>query len=331
LDLDESILSHSEARVIGYVSAVEMPANDPLEQVPVEFQQFLCIMGKDAGDALPEHRFYDHSIDLKPGENPYWGPIYPLSETELQALREWLKEMLRTGKIQRSTSSASSPILFVPKPSGHGLRLCVNYRGISRITIPNRYPLPLMQELQNQTQGAKFFTKMDLKNGFHLIRIKEGDEWKTAFRTRYGLYKFLVMPFGLTNAPATFQDMMNHIFRDMIDLGLLAYKDDLLIYAKTVEEHDDIVREVLRRLQTNKLAVSPEKCVWRVSKVEFLGYIGKNFFRAGSVYMLAALVTLSPQTPSYLRGNSYQYALQRKIFLSTQTSTISVTNAGRVD
>jgi hypothetical protein len=103
-----------------------------------------------------------------------------------------------------------------------------------------------MQELQDRTQGAQFFTKMDLKNWFHLIRIREGDEWKTSFHTRYSLYEFMVMPFGLTNASATFQDMINHIFRDMIDLGLLAYRDDLLIYAKTVEEHDDIIQEVLQ-------------------------------------------------------------------------------------
>jgi hypothetical protein len=114
---------------------------------------------------------------------------------------------------------------------------------------------------------------MDLKSGFHLIRIREGDEWKTAFRTRYGLYEYTIMPFGLTNAPSTFQDMMNHIFRDMIDLGLLAYMDDLLIYADTIEKHDEIVGEVLQRLTKNRLAISPEKCVWRTQEVEFLGYI----------------------------------------------------------
>jgi len=245
LSLDDSFLSHPEARFIGYVSAVDVTANDSLEQVPEEFRQFLGIMEKDAADTLPEHRSYNHAIDLRAGESALWGPIYPLSEHKLETLREWLKEMLRTRKIQRSTSSAGSPILFISKPNGHGLRLCVDYREINRITIPNRYPLPLMQELQDRIQGAQWFTKMDLKNGFHLIWIKEGDECKTAFRTRYGLYEFLVMPFGLCNAPATFQDMMNHIFRDMLNLGLLAYMDDLLIYAKTVEEHDKIVGEVL--------------------------------------------------------------------------------------
>jgi len=190
-------------RLIGYVSA----ASDeyPIKAVPQEFRQYLRIMGKEAADALPEHRPYDCKIDLKEGSTAPWGPIYLLSEVELQTLREWLKEMERTGKIKRSTSLAGSPILFVPKPHRRGLRLCVDYRALNRITIPNRYPLPLMQELQDRVQGARWFTKMDLKNGFHLIRIREGNEWKTAFRTRYGLFEFqLVMPFGLTNAPSTF-------------------------------------------------------------------------------------------------------------------------------
>ena len=166
--------------------------------------------------------------------------------------------MEKTGKIKRSTSPAGSPILFVPKPHGRGLRLCVDNRGLNAITIPNRYPLPLMQELQDRVQGAQWFTKMDLKNGFNLIRIREGDEWKTTFRTRYGLYEFQVMPFGLTNAPSTFQDMMNHILSDVLDIGVLAYMDDILIYAKTEEEHDQLVKKVLGRLQRNGLAVSPE-------------------------------------------------------------------------
>ena len=206
-----------------------------------------------------------------------WGPIYPLSEEELRTLREGLKEMEGTGKIKRSTSPAGSPILFVPKPHGRGLHLCVDYRALNKITIPNQYPLPLMQELQNRVQGAQWFTKLDLKNGFHLIRIKEGDEWKMAFRTRYRLFKFQVMPFGLTNAPSTFQDMMNHILSDLLDIGVLAYMGDILIYAKTEEKHDRLVKEVLERLQTHGLAVSPEKCVWKTQEVEFLGYvIGRN-------------------------------------------------------
>jgi len=130
-----------------------------------------------------------------------------------------------------------------------------------------------MQELQDRVQGAQWFTKKDLKNGFNLIRIREGDVWKTAFRTRYGLYEFKVMPFGLTNVPSTFQDMMNHIFSDMLDLGLIAYMDDILIYAETRAEHDRMVRETPRRLQENGREVAADKCVWRTTEVEFLGYI----------------------------------------------------------
>ena len=130
-----------------------------------------------------------------------------------------------------------------------------------------------MQELQDRVQGAQWFTKMDLKNGFHLIRIREGDELKTAFQTRYGLYEFKVMPFVLTNAPSTFQDMMNHVFSDMLDTGLLAYMDDILIYAKTREEHDEKVKNVLERLMEHGFAISPDKCAWRVQEVQFLGYV----------------------------------------------------------
>ena len=130
-----------------------------------------------------------------------------------------------------------------------------------------------MQELQDRIQGAKWFTKLDLKNRFNMIRIRVGDEWKTAFGIRYGLYKFQVIPFGLTNTPSIFQDMMNHIFSDMIDLGLLVYMDDFLIYVKIEEENDQRVKEVLRRLGENQLVVSSDKCIWKTQEVEFLGYV----------------------------------------------------------
>jgi len=278
LTWDDSVATNSDAQVIGYVSAVAR--EDGLGKVPTEFRPYLVIMGKEVAEALPVHRPYNCQINLQEGSTPPWRPIYPLSEEELQVLREWLKEMERTGKIRRSTSSAGSPILFVPKPHGRGLRLCVDYRALNHITIPNRYPLPLMQELQDRVQGAQWFTTMDLKNGFHLICVREGDEWKTAFRTHYRLFEFQVMPFGLTNAPSTFQDMMNHMLSDMLDVGVLAYMDDILVYTNTEEGHDRTVKEVLKRLQSNGLAVSPEKCVWKATEVEFLGYvIGRNGIR----------------------------------------------------
>jgi len=154
-----------------------------------------------------------------------------------------------------------------------------------------------MQDLQDRVQGARWFTKIDLKNGFHPIRMREGDEWKTAFRTRYGLFEFEVMPFGLTNTPSTFQDMMNHILSDLLDAGVIAYMDDILIYAKTEEEHDDLVEEVLRRLQKNRLAVSPEKCVWKTQVVEFLGYvIGKEGIKMSNEKVEAVLCWRTPSS-----------------------------------
>jgi len=295
LTWDDSICLDPKAGIIGYVAAVQ--TKDPLEAVPAEFQQYLDVMGSKLADALPEHWPYDCKIELKEGSTAPWGPIYPLSETELQALREWLREMERTGKIQCSTSSAGSPILFVPKPNRGGLRLCVDYRGLNKITIPNQYPLLLMQELQDRVQGAQWFTKIDLKNGFNLIRIREGDEWKTTFRTHYGLYEFKVMPFGLTNAPSTFQDMMNHVLLDILDVGILAYMDDILIYGKTREEHDGLVKEVLKRLRKNGLAVSPEKCTWSAQEVEFLRYIiGKKGVEMSTGKIEAVLAWETPRS-----------------------------------
>jgi len=157
---------------------------------------------------------------------------------------------------------------------------------------------------------------MDLKNGFNLIRIRDGDEWKTAFRTRYGLYEFNVMPFGLTNAPSTFQDMMNHILSDVLDIGVLAYMDDILVYAKTEKEHDTLVKTVLERLQQNGLAVSPEKCVWKAEEVEFLGYIiGRNGVSMSQDKVEAILSWNSPtsvkETQSFLGfANFYRRFIQ---------------------
>jgi len=173
-----------------------------------------------------------------------------------------------------------------------------------------------MQEPQDRVQGARWFTKIDLKNGFHLIRIQEDDKWKTAFGTRYGLFEFQVIPFGLTNTPSTFQDMMNHIFSDMLDVGVLAYMDDILIYTDTEERHNNMVREVLKRLQGNGLAVSPEKCIWKTHEVEFLSYIiGQEGIKMSKEKVEAVLSWQRPnsltEVQSFLRfANFYQRFIQ---------------------
>ena len=183
--------------------------------------------------------------------------------------------MLAEGKIVHGKSPAGAPILFVPKPEG-GLRLCVDYRQLNKLTIFNKYPLLLIIEWWERVVGATIFTKLDLKDYYHLICIQNGDEWKTAFRTRYRHYEYKVMPFGLVNAPATFQAMMNTILREFLDHGVVVYLDNILIYSKTWKEHKSLVKEVLARLECHDLAVSLKKSVFHVDIVEFLGYIVGN-------------------------------------------------------
>jgi hypothetical protein len=174
-------MHHPEALVVGSISTTELHSN-PLDFVSDTCKKWTHIMSKQGAKRLPEHTSYDHAIDLKTGETPPWGPSYALSEKELEVLRGWLEEMLETGKIRWSKSLAGAPILFLPKGYGSGLRLCVDCRAINKIMIANRYPIPIMSELQDRVRGSKIFTKINLKNDYHVIRIKEGDEWKPAFR-----------------------------------------------------------------------------------------------------------------------------------------------------
>jgi transposase InsO family protein len=213
-----------------------------------------------------------HAIDLEEGAEVPYGPIYPLSEKELRVLREYLHDSMAKGWIKKSISPAGAPILFVPKKDGT-LRLCVDYRALNKLTVKNRHPLPLINETIDRLANAKIFTKLDLRDAYHRIRIKLGDEWKTAFRTRYGHYEYLVMPFGLTNAPATFQAYINEALGDLLDITCVAYLDDILIYSDNVEEHEGHVRQVLERLRKYGLFAKLSKCEFSVTEVEFLGYI----------------------------------------------------------
>ncbi|CCE34845.1 uncharacterized protein CPUR_08784, partial [Claviceps purpurea 20.1] len=201
-------------------------------------------MTDEAALRLPDHQPWDHKIDLIEGQTPPSGPLYAMSARESAALKPWLDSMLQSGRIRKSTSPCSAPLMFVEKKDPNDpLRPVVDYRAINKMTVPVRYPIPLIQEMQDHLQGARFFTKIDLKSGFNLIRMAKGHEWKTAFKCKYGLYEYLVMPFGLMNAPATFQALMNFIFHDLLDAGVLVYIDDILIYAATMEEHDVLVKE----------------------------------------------------------------------------------------
>src|SRR6202044_1522029 len=203
---------------------------------------------------------------------PLLRPMYSLSQTELTALREFIDEHLATGFIRPSRSPHGTPVLFIKKKDG-GLRLCVDFRGLNKLTKKDRYPLPLITDLLDSPGRARIYTKIDLQHAYHLVRIAEGDEWKTAFRTRYGSFEWLVMPFGLSNAPAAFQRFMNDILNDLLDVNVTCYIDDILIYSDDPDEHKQHVREVLRRLRKHGLYARPDKCHFSADSVSYLGFI----------------------------------------------------------
>ncbi|KAE8206788.1 hypothetical protein CF327_g7489 [Tilletia walkeri] len=239
--------------------------------LPEPYHDYVDVFRKSSADQLPEPRSYDHKIPLQPETTPPCGPVYSLSEGEHQELRTYLKENLDKGFIRPSSSPAGAPVLFVPRPDGT-FRMCVDYRGINNITIKDRYAIPKIDDLLDRIRGSTIFFKIDLRGAYNLLRIFEGEEWKTCFRTRYGSYEYLVMPFGLCNAPSSFQRFMNDIFRDMVDVFVVIYLDDILIFSKTAAEHEEHVKKVLERLRSTKLFAKAEKCEFSQESVEFLGY-----------------------------------------------------------
>lgn len=239
--------------------------------VPTEYLPFAKLF-KEQNDELPERTDYDHRIPLEPGSKPPFGPVYGMSQDELKSLKTYIDDMLKRGFIRKSESPAGSPVLYADKKDG-GLRLCVDYRGLNNITIKNRTPLPLIDETLDRIGSAKIYTKIDLYGAYHLIRMAEGEEWKTAFRTRYGLFEYLVMPFGLTNAPATFQAMINDVLRPYLDVFVVVYLDDILIFSEREQDHVNHVTKVLEALSTLNLFIKAQKCEWSVTSTEFLGYV----------------------------------------------------------
>ena len=190
----------------------------------------------------------EHAIELEEGRQPSFGPIYSLEPVELETLKTYIETNLANGFIRPFKSSAEAPILFDKKPD-KSLRLCVDYWGLNNLTIKNRYPLPLIGESLDRLGRAKRFTQLDLTNAYHRMRICEGDEWKTAFKTRYGHFEYQVMPFGLSNALATFQGYVNKILAKNLDIFVVVYLDDILIHTKDPgQPHVEAVRWVLDQL-----------------------------------------------------------------------------------
>ena len=239
-------------------------------KLPDKLKEYEDVFSTEEASRLPSHKGRNHAI--KTTAEPLFGSLYNLLNIELAELRRYLDNALAKGWIQHSTSPAGAPILFVPKKDG-GLRLCVDYRGLNKVTVKNHHPLPLISKTLNYLTSAKVFTKLELKNAYHCIRIQKGNEWKTAFRTRYGYFENLVMPFGLTNASATFQAYINKLLTGLMDKFCVVYLDDILIYLDSQPEHLDHVKQVFERLRRFGLYASLKKCDFFTIKVKFLGFI----------------------------------------------------------
>ncbi|CAI5472253.1 unnamed protein product [Closterium sp. Yama58-4] len=242
------------------------------EELASIIRKYPEIFADDLPDGLPPQRPEDHRIQLEPGAQPTVRTQWRLSQPELAELRAQLDYLLAKGFIRPSTSPYAAPILFTPKKDG-GLRMCIDYRALNRVTIKSRYPIPRTDDLLDQLRGARYFSKIDLRGGYHQIRVFADDCPKTAFRTRYSSYEFTVMPFGLTNAPSTFQLTMNLIFRDMLDKKVIVYLDDILVYSATKEDHLRDLEEVFRRLQGHRLITKGSKCEFLKPELEFLGHV----------------------------------------------------------
>ena len=241
-----------------------------LDEIPV-VREFPDVFPDDIA-GLPPEREVVFTIDLIPGTEPISIPPYRMAPAELRELKAQLEELLSKGFIIPSISPWGALVLFVKKKDG-SLRLCINYRKLNRVTIHNQYPLPRIDELFDQLQGSRVYSKIDLRSGYHQLRVQENDVLKTAFRTRYGHYEFLVMPFELTNAPAAFIDLMNRVFQLYLDRFVIVFIDDILVYSGSSEEHSEHLRIVLQTLRERQLYAKLSKCQFWLDKVEFLGHV----------------------------------------------------------
>ncbi|GJW85608.1 putative reverse transcriptase domain-containing protein [Tanacetum coccineum] len=221
---------------------------------------------------LPPTRQVEFQIDLVPGAAPVARAPYRLAPSEMKELSEQLKELSDKGFIRPSSSPWGAPVLFVKKKDG-SFRMCIDYRELNKLTVKNRYPLPRIDDLFDQLQGSSVYSKIDLRSGYHQLRVREEDILKTAFRTRYGHYEFQVMPFGLTNAPAVFMDLMNRVCKPYLDKFVIVFIDDILIYSKNQKEHEEHLKQILELLKKEELYAKFSKCEFWIPKVQFLGHV----------------------------------------------------------
>jgi len=228
---------------------------------------------KKASERMPTRKIWDHTIDMKKGFVPKKEKVYPLSREEREEVCKFIKEQLRKGYIRPSKSSQMALVFFIGKKNGKK-RIVQDYWYLNEWTVKNNYPLPLILDVIKNIGTKKVFTKMDLRWKYNNMRIKEGGEWKAAFTTPEGSFESTVMFFGLTNLPVTFQTMMNELLRDLINTGkVVVFIDNVIVGTEDEEEYNELVAEVVKRLEENDLYVKLEKCKWKVREVGFLGVV----------------------------------------------------------
>lgn len=251
---------------------------------------------------LPPARENDHKIPLQPGVAPVAKRPYRYSAAQKDVIKKMVDELLKAGLIQPSSGPYSSPVLLVHKKDG-GWRFCVDYRELNKKTIPDCYPIPVIQELLDELHGVDWFTRLDLKSGYQQIRMVAEDIEKTGFRTHSGHYEFLVMPFGLRNAPSTFQAIMNDLFQPILRKFVLVFFDDILIYSNDKETHLEHLHEVLALLVKGPFVVNPKKCYWMQRSIEYLGHVvAKDGVRMDPSKVVAVLQWPTPKSVKGVRG-----------------------------
>ncbi|KAI3783857.1 hypothetical protein L1987_42945 [Smallanthus sonchifolius] len=295
---------------------------------------------KDFAEVFPEDlpgiaptRQVEFRIDLVPGATPVARAPYRLAPSEMQELASQLQELSDKGFIRPSSSPWGAPVLFVKKKDG-SFRMCIDYRELNKLTVKNRYPLPRIDDLFDQLQGASIFSKIDLRSGYHQLRVKEEDIPKTAFRTRYGHYEFVVMPFGLTNAPAVFMDLMNRVCRPYLDKFVIVFIDDILIYSKSKQEHEEHLRLVLDLLKQEQLYAKFSKCEFWLKEVQFLGHvINEAGIHVDPAKIEAVKNWIAPKTPTEIRsflGLAGYYRRFISNFSKIDVPLTALTHKGRI-
>nr|GEY33192.1 putative reverse transcriptase domain-containing protein [Tanacetum cinerariifolium] len=273
------------------------PAERRLEDVPV-ICKFLDVFPEDL-PGLPLPQQVEFGIELVPGAAPVARALYRLAHSEMKELAKQLQELSNKGFIQPSSSPWGAPVLFVKKKD---VSFHIDYRELNKLTVKNRYPLPTINDLFDQLQGSSVYTKIDLRSGYHQLRVQEKDIPFTAFTTRYGHYEFQVMPFGLTNAPAVFMDLMNWVCKLFLDKFMIVFIDDILIYSKNKEDHEEHLRIILELLQKEKLYAKFSKCEFWLDSVKFLGHVSNSQgVHVDPVKVEAIKSWTAPKSPSEVR------------------------------